>query len=546
MKSKTWLVSFALTFVLIMGLLAALNALVDPFGAFGDPLYGWYSYGFTKNPRMSKIAFLDMYAGNYDSYLIGASTTGSYPIDQLERYTGARFFNLFGYGGDMHKTRYMAEYLLSHFTVRNLIINISIIDAEYSNLTLDRLTNQLPARVDGSSAFSQTTQYLTANPRYALDKMAAYPTDTWLPQPFDEFDPMTGAYNRTSRDVVPIGDMGSYLEAFPTFKDYSPEGRTLWHIEKCVQDVAAILDLCREQQVNATVIFAPFYDPYLRMFSPGALSRFRKSLAEITEFWDFSNSSASLDPRYFYDRGHFRSPLGAMALARIFGDTSMYIPQDYGFHVTAQNVDGHNDALVKSPADIPHEKELPILTWGQLHEGDLPGFEAQIAALKNAGYQSVTFDQAIDYVTSGKELPHRPVVLTFDGGTLDGDSPAWGVLEEYGMTAGSYAQGLGAGDIIRGGSEEASINAFDTAFGEAVAEWDSKTGGDAPLTVYSYPLEEVSVLTDALLVKSGVRMTLCDQVGNNTLIKGLPQSMIQLRRFFVDAALSPDGLMDLL
>ena len=83
MKSSTWLFMLAVTLLLAMALVAACNVLVDPFGQFGDPVFGWNSYNFTNNPRAAKIAYLDRYAARYDSYLFGASTTSSYPVGSV-------------------------------------------------------------------------------------------------------------------------------------------------------------------------------------------------------------------------------------------------------------------------------------------------------------------------------------------------------------------------------------------------------------------------------------------------------------------------------
>ena len=47
-------------------------------------------------------------------------------------------------------------------------------------------------------------------------------------------------------------------------------------------------------------------------------------------------------------------------------------------------------------------------------------FEAQIAALAQAGYTAVFPDDLAAYVNQGKALPDKPIVITFDDGMDDG------------------------------------------------------------------------------------------------------------------------------
>ena len=42
MSSKKWLCMFAAAILLALTACAAFNILVDPFGAFGDPIFNWY------------------------------------------------------------------------------------------------------------------------------------------------------------------------------------------------------------------------------------------------------------------------------------------------------------------------------------------------------------------------------------------------------------------------------------------------------------------------------------------------------------------------
>ena len=49
--------------------------------------------------------------------------------------------------------------------------------------------------------------------------------------------------------------------------------------------------------------------------------------------------------RYFYDVYHIRNPLGELAIARICGDRSKMIPEDFGVLLTCENVSDYLDGL---------------------------------------------------------------------------------------------------------------------------------------------------------------------------------------------------------
>lgn len=81
----------------------------------------------------------------------------------------------------------------------------------------------------------------------------------------------------------------------------------------------------------------------------------------------------------------------------------------------------------------------------------LAQFTAELAALKRAGYQSITASQYLSW-TEGKNpaLPAKPILLTFDDGTVNSYYGVTQVLERYGYNAvtfivSQFANGATAG-----------------------------------------------------------------------------------------------------
>lgn len=84
-----------------------------------------------------------------------------------------------------------------------------------------------------------------------------------------------------------------------------------------MKSVAAIKERCEAAGVELVVVAAPVYIDYFQNFQAEDVANFYASLAKVTDFWDFSCSSVSCEPRYFYDATHFRNAVGSMIAARI-------------------------------------------------------------------------------------------------------------------------------------------------------------------------------------------------------------------------------------
>ena len=440
--------------LLTAALLAGLNLAVDPFGAFGDRLLSWFSYDETNNPRVAKFSYLEQHHDEYDSYILGCSSTSSFPVDGFNELYDASFYNLIMYGADMRDCEKIADYLIGHYEVKNLVLNVYLDNGLEYDEESDRLTKNLHCKEDpDTSALSFYTRYLFADPRYALAKLNALRTDTILPQTFDVFDERTGCYDKRVRDAEPIGSEERYLESYPVFADYPHQTLSLPYTEQCMQSVAAIKTLCEEAGVNLTVAAGPVYAEYLKNYEPETVAQFYRSLAQVTPFWDFSSSSVSCEMRYFYDGTHFRNNVGEMICARMTGRTDLWIPDDFGTYVTADTPEDYF-LNVLSPAALSSDEistQVPILMYHHLSEDVTNSemvspeqFEAQIRALSEAGYTGVSFDELQAYVLRGAPLPEKPVVITFDDGYESNYTLAYPILQKYGMKATVF---LIAGDV---------------------------------------------------------------------------------------------------
>ena len=609
MSSKKWVLVFLVTVFVLAALLAGLNLAADPFGAFGDKLLHWFSYDETNNPRVAKFTYLEQHHEDYDSYILGCSSTSSFPVGGFNELYDASFYNLIMYGADMRDCEKITQYLLENYTVKNLVLNVYLDNGLEYDEESDRLTKNLHYKEDpDTSALSYYTRYLFADPRYALAKIKALRTDTILPQTFDVFDEQTGCYDKRVRDAEPIGSEEAYLQSYPVFTDYPRQSLSLPHTEDCMRSVAAIRDMCEAAGVNLVVVAGPVYAEYLKNYQTEDIARFYQALAAVTPFWDFSSSSVSCEPRYFYDGTHFRNNVGEMMCARIAGRTDLWMPDDFGTYVTTDTPASYFTDVLQPPA-LPASEisaQVPILMYHHLSEDVTNSemvspeqFEAQIRALSEAGYSGVLFDELQGYVLRGEPLPEKPVVITFDDGYLSNYTLAYPILQKYNMKATIFAIGVSFGkdhykdtdyamtphfgaaeakemtdsglisiqshtyDMhqwppyedgsaavrenilpLAGESEEAYVQALTEDFTKSRAQLEDATG--QPVDVLAYPAGQYSTLAQVTLQELGVHVTLSTNPGVNTVVKGLPQTLYAMLRFGITDDITPAALLALI
>ena len=595
MNAKKWVLTFLLlALVLALGL-AAFNYVTDPFAAFGDKFLNWFSYDETNNPRVAKISYLEQHHDEYDSYILGCSSTSSLQVSDFNKLYDANFYNLIMYGADMRDCEKIADYLIEHYEVKHLVLNVYLDNGFTYDDETDRLTRNLHYLTDpDTSALSFYTRYLFCDPRYGFAKLKNLRNDRLLPQSFDVFNEVTGEYDKRVRDVEPIGSMDTYLEAYPVFADYPKTGDfVLGQTENCMKSVAAIKERCEAADVELAVVAAPVYIDYFQNFQPEDVANFYASLAKVTDFWDFSCSSVSCEPRYFYDATHFRNAVGSMIAARIAGDDSVYIPDDFGTYVTADTPSSYFSEVLQATA-LPDEtvsRDVPVLMWHNLAEessGDMTisvdTFRAQIEALHEAGFKTVSLQQLYDYVHFGTELPEKPIVLTFDDGYFSNYEYAFPILQEYDMQATIFAIGVSVGkdtykdtdhamtphfgadearEMVDSGLISVQSHTFDMHQwppfedgnaqvretllpfdGEADADYKAAVEADfaesrellesitgQPVNALAFPEGAYVTLTQDALRSAGAELTFTTVRAVNTVVKGLPQSLCAMPRF---------------
>lgn len=589
------LVLLAATALVVAAVVMALNVYADPFGAFGDRFLSWWGYDQAQNPKVGKLGYLQQHPGEYDAYLVGASNLGNYPMEQLNDYFDASFYDLRSDDGNMKDAEAMCRYVVEHGTVKQLVLSVSFSDAVTYGVQENRWLDGMPWQADQSSSAAFYGKYLLASPRYALDKLRQRKNQTYLQSGWT--DPATGAMDTSRADTVPIGALEPYLEANPEFDAESEPALSMDALDACMESVQSIVDLCRENEVALTVCCPPVYQSELDRYSAAQQAAFRTALAEITDYWDFTQSASCKEPRYFYDRTHFRRAMGTMLLAAAFDDESVYFPEELGRYVEQGTQAVTADSQSAETGDTVR---VPILMYHHVaQEGEgsdtisAARLESHMAALRQAGYTAVTFEDLRAWVEQGSALPEHPVVITFDDGYESNVTLACPILKQYGMKATIFVVGVSVGkdtykdtgtpmlphfsleeaqSMVQSGVITVESHGYDihqvagrdtapVRSGaiqlEGESDWDYAEFLKADCRkmeqllckrpgVLAYPYGRCSELSENVLREMGIWATVTIEGKTNTLVRGLPQCLRQMGRYYMSESITGQALVDML
>ena len=508
------------------------------------------------NPKLAQLSWLDGQYEQYDSYLFGSSSAAAYSTEELNEYLDANFCNLSVYECAPKDYRDFATYLLERYPVKNLILSLDMSEAIH----------------------------------YFLED--------------------SGVSDRQAQDAEKIGDPAVYAAAYAeVFPDLSGEEQ-LPFISECAQTVADIRDLCEERGVTLTVIASPIAASQWTAYDQSALRTYKTILADVVDYWDFSCTPVSFDSRYFYDPAHFRSAVGSMVLAEMFGNNTVYRPERFGTLVTSKNAQTYLSELFSDPPRIEvdsYTADVPVLLYHHIAEHSRSyitvtpdTFEKQMKFLKDNDYHTVTVQQLIDYVYYGGSLPENPVCVTFDDGYLSTYEYAYPILKKYGLNATVYAIGASIGhdrfygntlfeivphfnfaqarEMIASGVVDVQSHTYgmhqwalfesgdtiretiapleneeDSAYADALLEDITFYNELAmqelgrPFTSLAYPKGQYTDLTELLVHQAGIPVTMSTRTDSrNVLVRGLPQSLYALSRWYMMENTTPERMLEVL
>ncbi|WP_432662835.1 polysaccharide deacetylase family protein [Wukongibacter baidiensis] len=452
MKNSKWFITLVITLLICGIVISGFNYIIDPFGVFGDRFLKWHSYNMANNPRIAKIAYLDQYHENYNSYVIGGSKSSPISPTLLNKYyKDANFYSMLMYGGDFYDYEKTMYYLIDNYEVKNIVIHMSMHEIGHYNQPDAAINSELSAKVTGDSLSKFYLRFLTLNLKYSFKKIEGLFRRKIDPFQYSQIKAEDGAYDKARSDAEVIGSLEDFLAKYPNFNVDLPKVSGT-AIDENVAALKRMKKYCDDRDVSFLFITGATYYKEMEKYKIEDIMDYWKKLADVTDFWDFTGYTyVSYDARNFYDIMHYRTHVGKMMLGRVFDNDSIDIPKGFGHYTTKENVDEYLKTIYPDYShvvDAINEKisprKVPIITYHHIDpKADNSNaaivspqkFKEDMLSLKQAGFNTIFFKDLVNYNEGLQTLPDKPIVITFDDGYLSNYKYAYPILKDLNMKA---------------------------------------------------------------------------------------------------------------
>jgi hypothetical protein len=304
----------------------AANLTIDTEGVFGTGLLG---QPLNPNARYQRFVAYEATSDRYDGLLFGSSRALDLPVAELQEMGGATFADFAVQFGLITDHLPVLEYVLRDKAAKRerLAAVFLLLDADAFGdqpRTNRFLQTMLAPPLTGEQPVRFWWRYLTA---IQVGTWRGEIVRAWANAPPREGGAATPAEDRGAAEetAAPADGLeargeGRMFDAITSRPDYARQLRLL----------RQFVALCQGNGVKLTVAVSPLSRGEAAKYDPAELTKVVADISRIVPVWDFTNSQWMADhPEFWYDSRHFRPELGAMMLARIFGD-DVAVPPGFG------------------------------------------------------------------------------------------------------------------------------------------------------------------------------------------------------------------------
>jgi hypothetical protein len=317
----------------LCAVIVTLNYVLDPFGLF--------KRDFLKQKRAPMERFIKMRhivnnPAKYDSFLFGSSRVGKIDVHRIK---GGHYYNM------NYSEAVPGEYLKDiHFLIsRNVVIKNLLIGLDDFSYKVDPATHL-------TSAMRRPYGSTLENVRVYMECLLAMPRTTWIREWLDKkpgkvfYDiHESGMVLHKQEDVRIERNIYAHVNHKKFRKPFYYRGD---RIRETIDDILEIKRLCNANNIYCMFFINPIHKTTYLDGDPLQLDRFKRELVTITDFYDFSGfNSITIDNYCYYETSHYRYFVADLVLARIYGDDSLTVPEDFGVLVNKNNIDAHLHTL---------------------------------------------------------------------------------------------------------------------------------------------------------------------------------------------------------
>lgn len=319
---KYFILSVLLTsFIFVSGI--AIRYIIDPVGINNKVNLGLYK-DVALAYRIQKFVELNEVKPN--SIILGGSRAHYLNPKDLEKYTHDKVYNLGLTYATLEEQYYFLKYSIDHFAIKNVVIGLNLYPfsekLEDNKSDFDKTLFE-----DGFTILKQIKHYLSL----PLIKYLKYAYENKYTEPFYKDGAIT-AYHQSIvlQDHTWEDRKKSSLDGYyRKYNEYLEWGDTQFeYYRKMVQ-------LCKDNNINLKVFTTAIHVSQLNILKDvnkmDIFYKWKDELAKIYPYYDFmTENSITINDDNYIDTSHIKQEFGYLYFARIFEDSSVDVPKDFG------------------------------------------------------------------------------------------------------------------------------------------------------------------------------------------------------------------------
>ena len=340
-RDKKWFCTALGVFVLAFAMVGLVNYVLDPYGLFRKD----FSWQFVEpNSNFIKVRHVTENPGRYDCFVFGSSRVSNIDVRTIKNY---RCYNMTSNGGLPHEYLDNLKYMLKKGVNMKLVL-VGLDDFSFKSNPADRLSQPLRHPYPPVLNQSLAPFYL----RYLFSILAQHIMSPVIDGYIGkirgkiEMPPVYFDIANTGQIFAPGADkfIEEHAEAHrkdPKFTE-KIESVTGDNMKGTIDDLTQMVNLLKAHGIPSVFFINPPYKNWFLDLNLDEFGRFKRELAKLTDFYDFSGlNSITRDAYNFYNPSHYRLPIGNIMLARMLGNGTTPVPGDFGVLVTSENVEAH-------------------------------------------------------------------------------------------------------------------------------------------------------------------------------------------------------------
>ncbi|PHS36987.1 MAG: hypothetical protein COB07_11715 [Sulfurovum sp.] len=350
MNRKKWIITWFILTAMIP-LAGIFNYLVDPYG-----LNNFIIINKINSKKNSKTTLTTRFKskmlnnGNYNTIMLGSSKIGVMNPEIIDKYLGAKTFNLAYPGSVAEMQNKLFFYALKSNDIKNVIYGIDFLSFNESRVVKNDFQEfyDLQNKIENKEKILNFDLYLNLETfGKSITLLVENILETKELEPIylsngmrDHINYIEDLENKMyDFDKEVNREIKHYYGTGGIYKEYNFSYEYLKYFRE-------IITFCRKNNIKVWVYIPPMHSDLFNALEPAGyfdkFELFKRELLKITDFIDFTgNNTINMDKNNYWDGAHLRQELTEVLMSKIFDDRSVKAPKDFGVLVTKDNIEEH-------------------------------------------------------------------------------------------------------------------------------------------------------------------------------------------------------------